>query len=118
VRLHVSKGVGCAADDEFAAEQLAGFCYRHVVLAEVNPVGTDFFHQIHAVVNDESGATAAAQLKTLESDGANFFVGYVFHAELNPAATALKSHTDRVQIAEPLCVMGYELQHIILRRRL
>ena len=93
-------GVGRAADDFPVSENLPGFIYRHVILSEMNTVGSCPFHQFHMVIEDEFRSVLTAQRKRLFSIDKNLFRGSVFHAKLDPFASSFQSHAYPLYISD------------------
>ena len=122
---YVVERVGGAPDEKVLAQDFPRFVYRHVVLAQVNPVGLQLAHQFHPVVNEEGGPVRAAQFLYLHGHGFRLFVGGMLHAQLYPAATPFESHAGRVKIRIRVGEMRDELQFemihvhgLILHKRL
>jgi hypothetical protein len=48
------------ADDETVAKYFTGFCHRHIIPAQMHPVGMDFLDHGHMVIDDEGGTILPA----------------------------------------------------------
>ena len=107
--LDVFKRVGRTADDKFLTEQRARLTDRHIVFAKMYAIGLQPFSQFHAVVQQEYGLMLTAQRLYLCRSLSHFLVGSTLHAQLNPFASALKSHACTVNIAVTVVAVGYEL---------
>ena len=91
-------------------QYLPGFRYRHVGEAQVYSVCSVFFCLLRPVIEYESDSrVVAAHPDCLLRGMAELFVRGMLHAQLYPAATALKGDAHGVQVGEGLREMGDEL---------
>ena len=82
-RVDLRGGVGGEADDALGPDELARLRHRHVVLADVDPVGVGLAHEVGAVVEDERHAAGGAHELVAPGHADDLAIAGVLEAQLD-----------------------------------
>jgi hypothetical protein len=109
VHFNIVYGVSRSAYNEVVAQNLARLVYGHIILANVNAVGSNLLYKFNVVVNDEGCANLSASRHNLQGSGSHLINRCVLHAKLNPTAAAFESQQSRFDVIRRVVEMCYKL---------